>query len=360
MLTRMSTFASGCWRWRAEPSSSLSMRDSARARVGPLLQAPADPILTPELGRRLKARFAKSYGSAVSRESTSIVPLASDQAVELPLPDAHPIVVSYDLGDAISLNDLIGETTGVAVLVEANGQAFAPDAASADRFAKTYTLNAARIDCAWGEHVDELAVGARPTPRAGADIRTFEFNARPLIAPLLVETGRRECRRPLFHTPFRRDHCRRSLGADHPTDALRLEISLPKLPGRARRCPAPRPLAWRRSHTPPPPFNRRAGVWRGLSVPLPRSPLPRRVGTGGRAAARRRRLPTGHDRSLASCPTCPHRSTYQRANTPLSMSPSRMDPVWSRMARAPISISASMVSAWMREAKSPSRFDATG
>lgn len=187
----------------AAPSGAETLRDrllasaaaafaafvEARFSLGadhPLLSAPAgaDPARRAHLLAALKARFAKTYGDPAARESAALLPLASDDAQDLPLPDAHPIVVPYDLGDAITFNDLLAETTGVAVLVEADGRAFARGAGS---FANTYTLNAARVQFAWGGHADELAIGDRPGPQAGLDIRTFKFDARPLVAPLKSE-----------------------------------------------------------------------------------------------------------------------------------------------------------------------------
>ncbi|MBW6530514.1 hypothetical protein KZ820_07175 [Sphingomonas sp. RRHST34] len=153
----------------------------------PLSQDAADVDRLAHLRTVLIDRFTATYGKAEARESTLLVPLDSGTAVDLPIPDAHPIVVPYDLGDAIATDDLVGETTGVAVLVQADGRAFAPDAASTAAFADTFTLNAARVQYPWNEADQELAVGSRPTAREGADIRTFAFQARPLVAPLTVE-----------------------------------------------------------------------------------------------------------------------------------------------------------------------------
>ncbi len=158
----------------------------------PLTTDPADNDKLTHLKTILLARFRETFGKMAARQSTSIIPLDSGEAVDLPIPDAHPIVVPYDLGDAVSLNDLLGETTGVAVLVEADGRAFAPDHASETRFAGTFTLNAARLVYAGGDDDQELAVGSRPNPREGADIRTFSYDARPLVAPLPAEENNKE------------------------------------------------------------------------------------------------------------------------------------------------------------------------
>ncbi|WP_156667883.1 hypothetical protein [Rhizobium sp. WYCCWR10014] len=153
----------------------------------PFPSLPGDDVRITHLKTVLVDRFNSTYGDEYARESTAIVPLDSDEAVNLPLPDAHPIVVPYDLGDAIPLNDLIGETTGVAVLVEADGRAFAPDTASEVKYANTFTLNAARLEYAGGDIDQELCIGSRPSVPDGADIRSFSYNARPLVAPLSSE-----------------------------------------------------------------------------------------------------------------------------------------------------------------------------
>lgn len=154
----------------------------------PFIAAPNDTPRLEHLRDLLKARFATTFANPASKESAMLVPLSSEHMLDLPTPDAHPIVVPYDLGDAVDLNDLLGETTGVAVLVEADGSDFAPNVAMQPQYADTFTLNAARLEFAWGKVADELAMGSRPTPQGGADIRTFAFNARPLVAPLASET----------------------------------------------------------------------------------------------------------------------------------------------------------------------------
>jgi hypothetical protein len=166
----------------------------ARLQAGvaaPLLPPPTpaanDAARLTHLKAILKRRFKDTFGDPGARESTALVPLESGDAGDLPIPDAHPIVAPYDLGDAVEFNDLLGETTGVAVLVQADGRAFDP-VGGQPQFADVFTLNAAAVQFGWGGAAEELAFGDRPTPKGGVDIRTFEFNARPLVAPLRSET----------------------------------------------------------------------------------------------------------------------------------------------------------------------------
>lgn len=204
-MTLVGAAISGLGSAAADPNAPLRERilkiaaDAFDKYVEARLQAGvAAPLLAPptpaahdadrldHLKTILKQRFRDTFGNPDARESTALVPLESGDAGDLPIPDAHPIVAPYDLGDAVEFNDLLGETTGVAVLVQADGRAFAWVGGEA-QFANVYSLNAATVQFGWGGGAEELAFGDRPTPKGGADIRTFEFNARPLVAPLRSE-----------------------------------------------------------------------------------------------------------------------------------------------------------------------------
>lgn len=173
-------------RTRTLTSASIAFEDYVRWRLNdtsltqanaPLLQLGLSDDVAMRIGDGVIEQFKKD-ADPKARTSYGLVPPPTRIVDDLPATDAQAISIPFDTGHVIPEDDLFGELSGVAMIV----QATSPDL----KWQSQYTLNAANIKgpIADGDWLRSDAIANRPSESEGSPVRLINYDGFPLAAPL--------------------------------------------------------------------------------------------------------------------------------------------------------------------------------